>query len=118
MGGVLLAVLAFGAVRLLTKGQRTTVTVGLIAIDPVGKTQIATAGLLTAYAEQAKILAQHGGTVLVMPEKIAAVRDSDQATDDVIFQRVADASQVTIVDGELHLSPAKDRIWKYNRAEA
>jgi apolipoprotein N-acyltransferase len=123
VSGVLLAVLAFGTVRLLTTGQRTTMTVGLIASDAAGKAEIAAAGtdaasLLTAYAEQAKILAQHGATVIVMPEKIAAVRDRDQATDDVIFQHTADAAQVTMVAGELHLSPANDRIRKYNRAEA
>jgi apolipoprotein N-acyltransferase len=123
VSGVLLTVLAFGTVRLLTTGQRTTMTVGLIACDAAGKAEIAAAGpdatsLLAAYAEQANILAQHGATVIVMPEKIAAVRDRDQAADDVIFQRTADAAQVTMVAGELHLSPGADRVRKYNRAEA
>ena len=123
VSGVLLAVLAFGAVRLLTTGQRTSVIVGLVASDAAGKAEVAAAGadatsLITAYAEQAKILAQHGAMVIVMPEKIAAVGDRDQATDDVIFQRAANVAQVTIVAGELHISPGKDRIRKYNRAEA
>ncbi|MBV9671453.1 MAG: hypothetical protein JO076_01330 [Verrucomicrobia bacterium] len=65
-------------------------TVGLIASDAAGKAEAAAVGadatsLLRAYAEQAKIIAKHGATVIVLPEKIAAVRDRDQAIDDLIF---------------------------------
>jgi len=117
-----LAVFGFGTLRLNEPGQRQTVKVGLIASDVPENDAVASSGadaerLLRAYASQAKILASHGAQVVVMPEKIAAVREQDTPTDDAIFQPIADTTGVTIVVGELHLSPGANGMLKSNRAQ-
>jgi apolipoprotein N-acyltransferase len=119
VAGLMLAVLGFGTLRLNEPGQRQTAKVGLVASDSPENDDVAGAGadaerLLSAYAAQARILASQGAQVVVMPEKIAVVRDADTAH--AIFQPLADATGVTIVAGELHLSPGADGMLKYNRA--
>jgi apolipoprotein N-acyltransferase len=120
--GLMLVVLGFGTLRLNEPGQRQTVKVGLVASDLPENDDIADVGadterLLRAYAAQARILASHGAQVIVMPEKIAAVRDKDIPVVDAIFQPLADAAGVTIVAGKLHLSSGATGVLKYNRAD-
>jgi apolipoprotein N-acyltransferase len=122
VAGLMVAVLGLGTLRLNEPAQRKTVKVGLVASDLPENDDIAHAGadaerLLSAYAAQARILASHGARVIVMPEKIAAVRDQDTSMVDAIFQPLADATGVTIVVGELHLSSGTNGKLKYNRAE-
>jgi apolipoprotein N-acyltransferase len=121
VGGLMLVVLALGALRLNESGPRQTVKVGLIASDTPENNDVAGVGanaqrLLSAYAAQARILASQGAQVVVMPEKIAAVRDEDTSMVDAVFQPLADATGITIVTGELHLSSDAKGMQKYNRA--
>ena len=122
VAGSILAVLGFGTLRLNEPGQRQAVKVGLIASDAPENDDVASSGadaerLFSAYAAQAKTLVAHGAQVVVMPEKIAAVRDQGASTADTIFQPMADTTGVTIVAGELHLSPGPEGMLKYNRAQ-
>jgi apolipoprotein N-acyltransferase len=121
VAGLMLAVLGFGALRLNEPGQRQIVKVGLVASDSP-ENDIADAGanaerLLSAYAAQARILASHGAQVIVMPEKIAVVRDKDTSIGNAVFQPLADAAGVTIVAGQLHVSSDAKGTLKYNRAD-
>jgi apolipoprotein N-acyltransferase len=122
VAGILLAVLAYGAVRLSVGGQRRSVRVGLVAADAPGNDEVAAPGpdaarVLGAYAAQAALLAARGAQVVVLPEKIAVVLDRGQADDDAILQHVADATGITIVAGELHISPSSSGVTRFNRAE-
>jgi len=120
-GGLLLVILGFGEARLKQVGQGATVRVGLVASDApenddvVGGADVAR--LLGEYATQAKTLVARGAKVLVLPEKIAVVHDSDEGVSDAIFQPVADAAGVTLVAGELHVSPGENGPLRYNRAQ-
>jgi apolipoprotein N-acyltransferase len=122
-GAVALAVLGFGALRLATDRSGPTVSVGLIASDAASSSAIAAAGepaarLLAAYAGQARALASAGASVIVLPEKLAQVREEDQPAYDAQFQRVADEARVTVVVGELVRVGGADEATRryYNRA--
>ncbi len=122
VGILLAAVYLFGFARLEFTGRRQTVMVGLIASDAPGNDDVAASGpgamrLLGEYAAYARRLAKSGAQVVVMPEKIAAVEDQDQARTDALFQSTADDTGTTIVIGELHLSPQTPGTRRYNRAE-
>ena len=121
VGAVMVGVLGYGTFRLYEPAPRQTVKVGLIASDAPENDLIVNAGtdaqrLLTAYAAQASQLAARGAQVIVMPEKIADVRDSDIPLADPLFQTVANSTGVTIVIGEQHISPTASGPLKYNRA--
>ena len=118
----MLVVLGYGTVRLGESGQRQSIKVGLVASDIPENDYIVDAGadaerLLKAYATQAGDLASRGAHIVVMPEKIAAVRDGDVPADDAIFQAVADSSGAMIVAGELQVSPSAVGLLRYNRAK-
>ena len=121
VGGVMLLVLGYGTFRLYEPVSRQTVKVGLIASDSPDNDFIVNAGadaqrLLSAYATQATQLASQGAQVIVLPEKIANVRDSDIPLADPLFQSVANTSGVTVVVGEQHISLTSTGPLKYNRA--
>ena len=121
VAGVMVVVLGYGAVRLSESGQPQHVKVGLVVSDAPGNDVVADAGadaerLLKAYAIQAGLLAARGAQIVVMPEKIAAVPDSNASVDDAILQAVASSSGVIIVAGELHISPGTAGPLRYNRA--
>jgi len=120
VGGVMILVLGYGTLRLVESAQGERVKVGLIASDSVTG-GVAGPGadaerLLTAYASAARDLAARGAQIVVMPEKIAIVRDGDVPAVDAIMQSVANSSGVMIVVGELHFSPGATATLKYNRA--
>jgi apolipoprotein N-acyltransferase len=119
VAGVMLVVLGYGIVRLGESGQRQNIKVGLVASDSdvVAGTGAEAERLLQAYATQATGLAAKGAQIVVMPEKIAAVRAGDDPVDDAIFQSVANAGEVVIVAGELQLSPGGASTLRYNRAK-
>jgi len=121
VGGLLLMVLGFGLLRLNLAGQQSTVKVGLAVSDAPENDDVVGGAdalrLLQEYAAQAKALAARGAQVVVLPEKIAVVHDVDAAADDAFFQPIADAAGVTIVVGELHLSPGVNGTLRYNRAQ-
>ena len=123
VGAVLLLVLGYGTLRLTgSELHQKTIKVGLIASDPPeGTDVVANPGpdanrLLTAYAAQASKLAAAGAQIVVMPEKIAVVRDSDTPAAEAILQSVSNATGAILVVGELHLSPHTAGLVRYNRA--
>ena len=121
VGGLLLIILGFGQLRLNLTGQQSTVKVGLAVSDAPENDLVASGPdaprLLQEYAAQAQALAARGAQVVVLPEKIAVVHDGDAATDDAFFQPIANAAGVTIVAGQLHLSPGPNGTLRYNRAQ-
>jgi hypothetical protein len=85
VGGILAAALIFGAVRVNLHRQQSFVKVGLIASDTPENDDTANAGadsehLLNAYAEQIAPLAAQGARVVVLPEKIVTVHNTDVAS--------------------------------------
>jgi apolipoprotein N-acyltransferase len=122
--GVMLLVLGYGTLRLIQSDQHNNIKVGLVTSDLPENDRIVHAGpdaerLLTQYAAQASKLAARGAQVIVMPEKLAAVRDSDTPVDDAILQSVANSSGAIIVAGELQVSPdaTGTGTLRYNRAK-
>jgi apolipoprotein N-acyltransferase len=115
--GLVAIVLIFGAVRLATPAQGSTVTVGLIASDEPGNIDVAEEGtktgeLFRAYASQAKDLAARGAQVIVIPEKLGVMVNPDTKGVDGIFEKLADTTGVTTVAGMVRVSPPV----KYNEA--
>jgi apolipoprotein N-acyltransferase len=113
--GVIVAVLVFGAVRLMLPRPREEVKVGLIASDNAPRVAAVGADtdlVFTSYARKAEQLASLGAQVIVLPEKIGLVLDSENAAADPIFQHLADRRNSTIVVGEVHVSPPA----RYNQA--
>ncbi len=108
--GLLAVVLIFGAVRLATSPQGLTVKVGLIASDLRENQNVADEGvpserLLRAYADQAEALAAQGAHVIVIPEKIGVIVESNKAQADAVLQSVADKANVVIVAGVVDVAP-------------
>ena len=103
------AVIAFGGWRLLSHDPtKNTVMVGLIASD-VRQNLIAekpedTIRLMRDYLEQVPALATQGAKIVVIPEKIAVVPDSDLAEVDSMFREAAQKASVEIVVGVVHPS--------------
>jgi apolipoprotein N-acyltransferase len=119
---VMALVIGYGTVRLYESGPRRHVKVGLVASDIRENSDVASAGtdaerVLKAYAMQARDLVARGAEIVVMPEKIAAVRNSDIPVDDAILQSVASSSGAIIVAGELQISPGPAGTLRYNRAK-
>jgi apolipoprotein N-acyltransferase len=110
-------VLAFGASRLALPHPREEVKVGLIASDQPANVYVAAEGpdterLFRNYARAAEQLAARGAQIIVLPEKLGVVLDSENETADSIFQSLADKTKTTIVVGEVHVSA----LVKYNQA--
>jgi apolipoprotein N-acyltransferase len=115
--GAIVLVLIFGAARLALPLPHQQVKVGLIASDLPANIDIANEGTATArlfrdYAGKVEELAAGGAQVIVLPEKLGVVADSDQADGGAIFQSLADKTKSRIVVGLLHVSPSA----KYNEA--
>jgi apolipoprotein N-acyltransferase len=120
--GVVAAVLIFGAIRLGTAPRGPLVRVGLIASDLPANDGVAAEGadterLFQNYTTEAERLAAGGAQIVVLPEKLGVVLDTENGKADPIFQRLADRTGATIVVGEVHVSQlAKDGPAKYNQA--
>ena len=113
---VLALVAGFGALRLASPpppGQ--DVKVGLVASDAGANAGVAAAGartdqLLSNYAAQAEALAARGAQVIVLPEHVGEIVDSQTASvlqtapTDALFQSLADRTRVTIVVGVSHVT--------------
>ena len=103
----LLAVLGFGVWRLYTTPPTSsTVTVGLVASDLrqniLAEHSADTLRLLRDYAGQAELLAAAGARVIVIPEKIAVLLDSDLPQADPLLQSTADKTAALIIVGVIH----------------
>ena len=64
----------------------------------------ATARLFRDYAGEAEKLAAHGARVIVLPEKLGVLLDSDAQASDALFQSLAEKTKSTIVVGLIHVS--------------
>ncbi|MGB7761146.1 MAG: nitrilase-related carbon-nitrogen hydrolase [Bryobacteraceae bacterium] len=115
--GVIVLVLVFGAVRLAQRTPAQQVKVGLVASDQPADVNAAhegpgTARLFRDYAAKAESLADRGARVVVLPEKLGVVLDTDIESTDALFQSLADKTKADIVVGLIHVSPPV----KYNEA--
>lgn len=109
--GVVAAVLIFGAVRMAIPQPGPSVKVGLIASDANGGASIDKPGaptqhLFAHYAERARQLAARGAQVVVMPENMGVVLDSDVAKTDTMFQPIADQTGAMLVVGMARIGAA------------
>ena len=118
VGCVFLVVLGFGVWRLyFTPATQQTVTVGLVASDL--RQNILTEGhadtlrLLREYASQAETLAEKGAQIIVIPEKIAVVLDSDLPEVDSLLRSTATKTGSSIVVGVIH--PTTGAKWNEGR---
>ena len=107
VGCFLGVVLVFGGWRLSRKPTASQfVTVGLVASDSRGNLlaeQPAEAlSLLREYATEAQSLAAQGAGIVVVPEKVAVLRDSDLPEADVLLSSTATKAHVLIVVGVIH----------------
>jgi apolipoprotein N-acyltransferase len=103
------AVLVFGAVRLAIPAPPQTVRVGLVASDSYDGSEVADEGspteaLLQRYAAQAEALAARGAQVIVLPEKIGVILDTEKSRDDTILQSVVDRTKAVIVVGVIEVA--------------
>jgi apolipoprotein N-acyltransferase len=107
-GLMLAAVLGLGEWRIRSEQTQSTVKVALVASDlkqnvfPRERDQASR--LLHDYANQAGMLAREGPAVIVLPEKIAVVSDSELPELDTRFRSIADKTGSTIVLGVVHPS--------------
>jgi apolipoprotein N-acyltransferase len=107
ISAVLLATLGFGFWRLhATTAVGPTVTVGLLASDLhqniLADTPPDTLRLLRDYAAHAEGLAGQGARVIVIPEKIAVLLDSDLPEADLLLHSTAAKTGALIVVGVIH----------------
>lgn len=110
VGLFFLAVLGFGSWRLHSAPVGNTVEVGLLASDLpqniLTEKHDDTLRLMRDYAGEAEKLASEGARVVVIPEKIAVVLNSDLAEVDPLFTSVAVKTGASIVVGVIHPTPA------------
>jgi len=106
--GVLLgAVMGFGIWRLNAEWPaKAAVSVGLLASDLpkniLTEEHADTMRLLREYAAQAENVAVDGAHVIVIPEKVSIVLDSDLPEVDALFQSIAAKTDSSIVVGVVH----------------
>jgi apolipoprotein N-acyltransferase len=108
---VVAALLIFGGVRLAMPQHGQQVTVGLVASDanggaPVNDPGAPTQRLFESYAQHAGQLIARGAQVVVMPEDMGVVLDSDVAKTDAIFQPIADWTGAVLVVGMARIGAA------------
>ena len=109
-GGVLVAVLAFGATRLLLPSPAgNSVKVGLVASDganeDVADDGAPTAKLFQAYAKPVAALAEQGAQVVVLPEKLGLAVEPDVKALDAELQSLAEQAHVRVVAGLIRVVP-------------
>lgn len=109
-GGVLVAVLIFGTLRLLLQPPAgNTVKVGLVASDGVNE-DVADDGmpaskLFQAYAKPVAALAEQGAQVVVLPEKLGVTVEPDTKALDAELQSLAEQTHVMVVAGLIRVVP-------------
>jgi apolipoprotein N-acyltransferase len=116
-GLVFAIVLGFGVRRLhSTPSAENTVEVGLLASDLrqniLTEHHADTIRLMHDYAAEAEKLAAQGAKVVIIPEKIAVVLDTDLPEIDPLFTAIAVKSGASVIVGVIHSTPAA----KWNEA--
>jgi apolipoprotein N-acyltransferase len=111
-------VIAFGGWRLLSHDPtQNTVMVGLVASDLrqnlITEKPEDTIRLMQSYLAEAQVLATQGAKVIVIPEKIAVLPDSELPTVDPMFREAAQKSGAEIVVGVIH--PTQGARWNEAR---
>lgn len=94
-----IAVFGYGAYRLHTAPTTPIVKVGVISNDtahPLFPDGQQTVALAQAYASQIPAMVVQGAQVIVLPEKIGRIEDSDVAQVDTIFEQAARQNHATI----------------------
>jgi apolipoprotein N-acyltransferase len=108
-GGILAAVLIFGAVRLALPASAEPVKVGLVSSDGpnegVAEEGTATAALFQNYAPSVAKLAEQDAQVVVLPEKLGVAVDPDTSKVDAELQSLADQNHVRVVAGMIRVVP-------------
>jgi len=112
------AILGVGLWRLYAiPPTQNTIAVGLVASDLpqniLAEQPADVLRLMHEYAAQAELLAAKGAKVVVIPEKVAVVGDSDMPEVDALFKSAAAGSGVTIVVGIVH--PSAPNRWNEAR---
>ncbi len=110
--GIFAAAFIFGVVRMATSARQPHVRVAMIASDhEIRYWHAADAAkaedLLNYYTGEIPAAAAKGAQVVVLPEKIASVTDSDRATAMKILSAAASASHVWLVAGINEPKPPK-----------
>ena len=100
-------VIGFGRWRLLSHDPtQNTVLVGMVASDlPQNLITVKpeeTIRLMRSYADEAQTLAAQGAKVIVIPEKVAVLLDSELPEVDAMFREAAQKSGAEIVVGVIH----------------
>jgi len=118
VGLVFVAVLGFGTWRLhTTPAAPDTVMVGLVASDLpqniLTDEHADTLRLLHEYADAAQKLASQGAKVIVIPEKVAVVLDSDLPEVDSLLKSVSTTTGATVIIGVIH--PTVNAKWNEAR---
>lgn len=106
--GIVVAILISGVVRLAIPQSGPEMKVGLVTSDAAGILFVNTPGAPTEkvferYAEQARTLIARGAEIVVMPEGIGVVTNTDAARADAIFQAVANQTGTVLVVGVSHV---------------
>lgn len=109
--GVLAALLLLGAVRLEIPQRGPQVRVGLVASDANGGASLNDTGaptqrLFENYALRARQLVARGAQLVVMPEDMGVVLDSDISKTDALFQPIADETGAVLVIGMARIGAA------------
>ena len=115
--GTLICLLIFGVIRLSTIDPGPRVKVGLVASDAPENQDVAHEGaeterLFRDYAAQAEMLAAKGAQLIVLPEKLGVIVDSNLGDADAILQSAADKTSSIIVAGLVEVAPSLS----YNQA--
>lgn len=115
--GSIVVILVFGMLRLASAPSGPLVKVGLIASDLPENQGIVDPGapterLLREYAATAATLAARGAQVVVMPEKIGVIAESNSREADALLQALADKTNAVIVVGVVDDAPP----FSYNQA--
>lgn len=117
VGLILAAVLGFGSWRLHSTTAQNTVEVGLVASDLpqniVTEEHNDTLRLMHGYAAEGEKLAAQGAKVIVIPEKLSVVLNSDLPDIDPLFTSVAEKTGASIAVGVIH--PTPDAKWNEAR---
>jgi apolipoprotein N-acyltransferase len=111
------AVLSYGGWRLYSTPAAQTVEVGLLASDLpqniLTEEHNDTLRLMHQYAVEAEKLAAQGANVVIIPEKIAILHDSDLPEVDPLFTSVAAKTGASVVVGVIH--PTSNARWNEAR---